>query len=174
MATEQSKTASEANKDWFESYDENQDEEPYNVTEYEITISPNDFNIRTVYDFIKSGAIKIPSFQRNYVWDIKRASKLIESIIIGLPIPQIFLYEEARNSFLVIDGQPRLMSIYYFIEQRFPKKEKRNILRHIFEKNGKIPEEIFHDDQYFTKFNLQLPNNAPGLENKLNKIYTQH
>lgn len=169
-STEQPTTASEVNKDWFESYDESQDDEPYNVNEYEITVSPNDFNIRTVYDFIKSGAIKIPSFQRNYVWDIKRASKLMESIIIGLPIPQIFLYEEARNSFLVIDGQQRLMSIYYFIEQRFPKKEKRNILRRVFEENGKIPDEVLHDDQYFTKFNLQLPNTAPGQANKLNKV----
>jgi uncharacterized protein with ParB-like and HNH nuclease domain len=70
---------------------------------------PNDFKL-TLFSFIESKAVKIPGFQRNYVWDIMRASKLIESPIIGLPIAQIFLYEEGRNSFLVIDGQQRLMS----------------------------------------------------------------
>lgn len=86
----------------------------FQIKEYDITASSNDFNMSTMFSFIESGAVKIPGFQRNYVWDIKRVSKLIESIIIGLPIPQIFLYEEARNKFLVIDGQQRFMSIYYF------------------------------------------------------------
>ncbi|BAZ30741.1 hypothetical protein NIES4074_32030 [Cylindrospermum sp. NIES-4074] len=160
----------EVTQDWFESYDDSQEDESYTINEYEITTSPNDFNTRTMYDFMESGAIKIPAFQRNYVWDIKRASKLIESLIIGLPIPQIFLYEESRNSFLLIDGQQRLMSIYYFIKQRFPRKEKRNSLRRIFEQNGKIPDNIISDDEYFTNFNLQLPANSPQQPNKLNKL----
>ncbi|MDZ7966243.1 MAG: DUF262 domain-containing protein [Nostoc sp. DedSLP03] len=161
---------SEVTLNWFESYDDSPEEESYTINEYEITTSPNDFNTRTMYDFMESGAIKIPAFQRNYVWDIKRASKLIESIIIGLPIPQIFLYEESRNSFLVIDGQQRLMSIFYFIKQRFPKKDKRNFLRRVFEQNGKIPDNVLNDDEYFTNFNLQLPVNTPLQPNKLNKL----
>ena len=48
----------------------------YALKEYDITASPNDFNIKTIFDFIESGVVKIPAFQRNYVWDIKRASKL--------------------------------------------------------------------------------------------------
>jgi uncharacterized protein with ParB-like and HNH nuclease domain len=165
-----SQAQSEENEamEWYES--EVQIDESYAINEYEITTSPNDFNIKTMYDFIKSGAIKIPGFQRNFVWDIKRASKLIESIIIGLPIPQIFLYQESKNKFLVIDGQQRLMSIYYFMEQRFPKDDKRTMLRHIFEENGKIPDEILGNDEYFTKFNLQLPANLPNQPNKLNRI----
>jgi len=131
---------------WCE--DDFEDEDLSVIKEYDITTSPNDFNIKTMFDFVESGAVKIPGFQRNYVWDIKRASKLIESIIIGIPVPQIFLYEEARNRFLVIDGQQRLMSIYYFIKQRFPRYEKRIELRTIFDTNGKIPDEIVHADDY--------------------------
>ena len=97
--------------------------------DYQIISTPNDFNIKTICDFVDLGVVKIPNFQRNYVWDIDRASKLIEFILIGLPIPQIFLYEQSRNSFLVIDGQQRMMSIYYFFKGRFPKKEKRVELR---------------------------------------------
>jgi hypothetical protein len=106
----------EIDTDWFEG------EEgaiiDVSLKDYQITATPNDFNVKTICDFIDSGVVKIPSFQRHYVWEIERASKLIESLLIGLPIPQIFLYEEARNYFLVIDGQQRLMSIYYFFKSR--------------------------------------------------------
>ncbi|RRR71420.1 MAG: DUF262 domain-containing protein [Candidatus Viridilinea halotolerans] len=126
----------------------NEEEEHSAIGEYDITSSPNDFNVLTLFNFIESGAIKIPGFQRNYVWDIKRASRLIESLLIGLPVPQIFLYEEKRNKFLVIDGQQRLMSIYYFIKERFPKKEKRTDLRKIFDEHGKIPSDVFYDSLF--------------------------
>jgi uncharacterized protein with ParB-like and HNH nuclease domain len=124
--------------------------------DYQINSTPNDFNVKTIFDFIKSGVVKIPGFQRNYVWDIERASRLIESLLIGLPIPQLFLYEQSRNSFLVIDGQQRLMSIYYFLNGRFPIKSKRVELRHIFAEKGSIPDDILADDHYFTSFNLAL------------------
>ena len=88
---------------WFD--DEAEQSEDFQIDEYDITAAPNDFNVLTLFNFIESGAVKIPGFQRNYVWDIARASKLIESLILGLPVPQIFLYEENRNSFLVIDGR---------------------------------------------------------------------
>ena len=153
---------------WFE--DETGEADDFQIKEYDITASPNDFNMSTMFSFIESGAVRIPGFQRNYVWDIKRASKLIESIIIGLPIPQIFLYEETRNKFLVIDGQQRLMSIYYFIKQRFPRKEKRFELRRIFDEKGAIPDDVLHNDAYFIKFNLQLTERLPNRPNRLNKL----
>src|SRR3972149_3218475 len=127
---------------WYDEGTPSEDADDFPITEYDLTATPNDFNIITIFNFIESGALKIPGFQRNYVWDIKRASKLIESLIIGLPVPQIFLYEEDKNRFLVIDGQQRLMSIYYFIKQRFPRKDKRPELRRIFEEHGKIPDDV--------------------------------
>jgi Protein of unknown function DUF262 len=150
--------------EWYETEDDADSNGA--IEEYDITAAPNDFNVRTIFDFIQSGAVKIPGFQRNYVWDLTRASKLIESILIGLPIPQVFLYEESRNHFLVIDGQQRLMTIYYFIKQRFPKMEKRAALRTIFAEQGTIPDEILHDDDYFSKFNLRLPSKLPNVPNK--------
>lgn len=126
------------------------------IDEYDLTATPNDFNVMTINSFIESGAIQIPGFQRNYVWDIKKASKLIESLLLGLPVPQLFLYESARNKFLVIDGQQRMMSIYYFIKKRFPRKEKRAEIRKIFAEHDGIPEEILDDDEYFQSFKLSL------------------
>jgi uncharacterized protein DUF262 len=136
------------------------------IDEYDLTATPNDFNVLTINSFIESGAVKIPGFQRNYVWDIKRASKLIESLIIGLPVPQVFLYEESRNSFLVIDGQQRLMTIYYFIKRRFPRRERRVEIRKLFNESRTIPDDILYNDEYFQDFNLSLPD----IDNRKNKF----
>lgn len=150
--------------------EENYTNDDIQVDEYDLTSTPNDFNIITISNFIDSGAIIIPAFQRNYVWDIKRASKLIESIILGLPVPQVFLYEEDRNKFLIIDGQQRLMTIYYFIKQRFPKKEKRTELRKILIEKGEIPDEILFNDEYFMPFKLRLPEVGEKVKNKFNNL----
>lgn len=140
----------------------------YSFKEYDVTSTPNDFNTKTIIDFIESGLFKIPGFQRNYVWDIKRASKLIESIIIGLPIPQVFLYEEGKNSYLVVDGQQRLLTLFFFNKKRFPKKEKRFELRQVFDENGKFPDEYLYNDEFFEDFKLKL--NELGVVNKLDGL----
>ncbi|WP_016972014.1 DUF262 domain-containing protein [Pseudomonas tolaasii] len=131
-------------------------DDDFQIDEYDLTATPNDFNVMTINSFIESGSIIIPGFQRNFVWDIKKASKLIESLLLGLPVPQLFLYESARNKFLVIDGQQRMMSIFYFIKKRFPKKEKRAEIRKIFTEYNGIPEEILESDEYFQPFRLVL------------------
>lgn len=156
--------------EWTDPEEGDTSAEDISFTEYDISASPNDFNIKTLFDFIGSGVVKIPGFQRNYVWDIKRASKLIESIIIGIPIPQIFLYEEAKNKFIVIDGQQRYMTIYYFMKERFPKKEKRLELRVIFDEHGSIPDETLENDDYFTDFKLKLPTLQPQQVNKFSNL----
>lgn len=139
-----------------------------NVCQYDVSAIPNDFNIMTIYNLIDSGAIAMPNFQRNYIWDKKQASRLIESIILGLPIPQIFLYQTERNKFLVIDGQQRLLSIYYFIKQRFPLKEHRSELRRVFDDNNIIPESVLNDDKYFQDFKLNLPSEENEWKSPLN------
>ena len=145
--------------EWFEDYAAEDDEEQ--IDEYDITATPNDFNVLTLFSFIKSGAVRIPGFQRNFVWDRVRSSKLIESLMLGIPVPQLFLYEQSKNIFLVIDGQQRLMSIYYFILGRFPKSDKRGELRKIFDEHGGIPENILQDNEFFEDFKLRIPSGIP-------------
>lgn len=146
------------------------EDDKISIKEYDITATPNDFNIQTIFSLIDNGVIKMPPFQRNYVWDEKRASKLIESIILGLPIPQVFLYEQGKNSFYVIDGQQRLLSIYFFIKQRFPTKEGRLILREYLTGDTKIDNGILFDDRYFKNFNLNLPSQSNDEKNKFDKL----
>lgn len=157
---------------WADDYATGEDPDTQ-IDEYDLTATPNDFNVSTIFNFIEAGAVKIPGFQRNYVWDIRRASKLIESLILGLPVPQVFLYEEDRNSFLVVDGQQRLMSVYYFLKGRFPRSNSRAKLRMIALEKGSLPEEVLEDDMLFQTFSLSLPSRLQAEPNKFHgKKYT--
>jgi hypothetical protein len=157
-------------QDWYVDDSETEELDHQPIDQYDVTVSPNDFNTKTIFDFIQAGAVQIPAFQRNYVWDLRRASKLIESLVIGLPVPQVFLYEESRNRFLVIDGQQRLMSIYYFMQQRFPIMEKRAELRRLSEEGGGKPETLLSDDRFFTAFRLKLPGPTGSQRSKFDNL----
>ena len=154
---------------WYDLELYEQDDETI-IKEYDITSTPNDFNISTLFNLIDNGIIKMPLFQRNYVWDKKRASRLIESIILGLPIPQVFLYEKGKNNFYVIDGQQRLLSIYFFMKQRFPTKEGRAVLREFLTGDETINQKILSDDKYFVNFSLYLPSMIATEKNKFDKL----
>src|SRR4051812_26431459 len=97
--------------DIVETDDSDSEDQDSSIQGYDLTAVPNDFNVSTIVNYIDRGIFKIPAFQRHYVWDIRRASKLIESIVIGIPIPQLFVFEQGKNESLVVDGQQRLMSI---------------------------------------------------------------
>lgn len=87
---------------------------------YEIKTYGADFTIEILSKKFDSGEIIVPDFQRLYVWPPKKASKLIESFLLNLPVPQIFLYrEEKKQDLLVVDGQQRLKTINYFVNEKF-------------------------------------------------------
>jgi len=74
------------------------------------------------------------------------------------------------NKYYVIDGQQRLMTIYYFKKQRFPKKEMRAKLRRIFNEEGKIPDNVLNDDMYFSDFKLDLSGPIEENRSKLHNL----
>lgn len=148
---------------WLDDASQEIDDVP--VEEFDIVSSPNDWNFATIVNFIESGALKIPTFQRNYVWDKKRASKLIESLLLGLPVPQVFLYEQERNKFLVIDGQQRLLSLYFYAKGRFPLPRVRGEIRPKLGE-GILDDDFIHDDNFFETFKLSLPKTPTGKKNR--------
>ena len=155
--------------DPFDDYADVDDTEP-SIAEYDLSTVPSDFNVMTLKQLVDNGWMRIPGFQRHFVWDLTRASKLIESLILGVPVPQLFLYEQDRDHYLLIDGQQRLMSIYYFKEQRFPRPEKRADIRRIFNQHGKLPEQLLQNDEYFRDFKLRLPSPLPDQKNLLSGL----
>lgn len=83
-----------------------------------------DYSVDVIISRLKKQQIIVPDFQRKYVWDIKKASRFIESLIIGLPVPGIFLSRDInnQNKMLIVDGQQRLLSLQYFYSGRFKDK----------------------------------------------------
>lgn len=82
---------------------------------YEIFSYPADTTIKGYLEQWNNEQLYIPEFQRAYVWDQPRASKLIESFLLGLPVPPVFLYKPAGSkTFWIIDGQQRILSLINF------------------------------------------------------------
>lgn len=92
---------------------------------YEITSYGADYDVDGIVRRIRAGDIKVPDFQRGYVWPIKQASRFIESLLLGLPVPGIFLSNEPQtNKLLVIDGQQRLTTLRHFADGYWPATRK--------------------------------------------------
>jgi uncharacterized protein with ParB-like and HNH nuclease domain len=69
---------------------------------------------------IEAGEIILdPEYQRNYVWDNKKASLLVESILLNVPIPVIYVAEDADSKWNVVDGLQRLYSLKRFFANEF-------------------------------------------------------
>lgn len=90
-------------------------------SEKKILSQTKDFSIREFHTMINEGDLILrPEYQRNFVMDIKLSSKLIESILMDVPIPVIYLAEEKNGIYSVIDGQQRLTSFISFLDGKFP------------------------------------------------------
>lgn len=87
---------------------------------YQIATYPADYTLEVLHKKWKNNEINVPAFQRKFVWTQSQSSRLIESFLVGLPVPAVFLYTvRASQDFLVIDGQQRLRTIFDFFDGRF-------------------------------------------------------
>lgn len=86
-----------------------------------IRVEPKVFSIQYVCELIDSGDIDLsPDFQREFVWsDITRKSRLIESLLLRIPIPVFYLVQDENGRFQVVDGVQRLTVINDYVNNRF-------------------------------------------------------
>jgi hypothetical protein len=87
---------------------------PKSLQKYEIVVSSRDWTVETIVRQIEQRNIDLdPAFQRRNAWRDHRRSRLIESFVLGFPVPQLVLAENPRlrGSFIVIDGKQRLLTI---------------------------------------------------------------
>tara|TARA_R110001599_G_scaffold350254_2_gene580032 strand:+ start:14541 stop:15596 length:1056 start_codon:yes stop_codon:yes gene_type:complete len=85
---------------------------PFNET---VTSYGADFPVESLVRRIHSGDIYVPDFQRRYIWKNSEASRFIESLLLGLPVPGVFLAKDLDGKHMIIDGQQRLLSVYYYV-----------------------------------------------------------
>lgn len=91
---------------------------------YTISSYGADYPVDGLVSRINRGDIYVPDFQRGYVWTQPQASRFVESLLLGLPVPGIFLFKEPdTQKLVVVDGQQRLRTLSAFYEGIFKKKE---------------------------------------------------
>lgn len=99
---------------------------------YTITSYGADYPVDGLVRRLENDDIEIPRFQRGFVWNLRRASRFIESLLLGLPVPGIFLSKDPETQrLLVIDGQQRLRTLQFFYRGVFAESGREFALRYI-------------------------------------------
>ena len=102
------------------------DEEISQSIRYGITSYGADMPVDGLIKRLEQDTIFVPEFQRKFVWTYSQASRFIESLLLGLPVPGIFLFKEPRSrKLMVVDGQQRLLSLHYFYRGTLRRREFR-------------------------------------------------
>lgn len=135
--------------EWEEDLQETEtaEENEPDLARFDIMNYPADTTLKGYKDQWDNGQLIVPEFQRKYVWDQVRASKLIESFLLGLPVPGVFLYKERESSnFLIIDGHQRIHSVVSFLKASLGKKFTLKGVSKEWE--GKSFDDLDEEDQF--------------------------
>lgn len=115
-------------------------------SERDIRVSQKIITVFMVEHWIEKGLLNLqPDYQRNLVWDLKRKSALIESLLLNIPIPAFYFDEDSTGKKSVIDGLQRLSTIHQYVNEKF---RLRN-LQYLSSCEGKLFSEL--DIKYRTK-----------------------
>ncbi|MBV8798912.1 MAG: DUF262 domain-containing protein, partial [Alphaproteobacteria bacterium] len=89
------------------------EQEPSRV--FQISSYGADYTVEVLVNRVRAENFFAPPFQRSYVWTQKQASRFIESILLGLPIPSLFFFKQkGSGKHLIVDGQQRLKTLRFF------------------------------------------------------------
>jgi len=75
-----------------------------------------EYSVEGLASKVRDGEYYVPEYQRNLVWDAKTKSRFIESVLIGLPIPFLFLWQDEEGKFEIVDGSQRLRTLTEFMD----------------------------------------------------------
>lgn len=87
--------------------------------ERRIVTQAYDLSIQTLIEQWEAGILLVPEYQREWVWDKGRASRLVESLILNIPIPVLYFAETEEAKYEIVDGQQRVRSILDFANNEF-------------------------------------------------------
>lgn len=91
-------------------------EKKFNAYQDSLVLQQADLSLKSISDMVESGAIDInPKYQRRKRWTSKKESDLIESFILNIPVPPIYLAEDEYGTYSVIDGKQRITAIHNFL-----------------------------------------------------------
>lgn len=98
----------------------------------EVKIQRDMYSVRELkMDYEDKNLILAPDFQREFVWNLKQKSELVESILMGIPLPMVYFFEGDNGVIQVVDGKQRLTSLFEFIDNKYPLSQTLSILPHL-------------------------------------------
>lgn len=148
--------------------------EKYVKGEVRIITEQARYPLKTIVSMLDSGNYQLnPDFQRRRRWDIERKSKLIESFIMNIPVPPIFLYESKFSYYEIMDGLQRVLTIYDFYKDFF-KLQGLEIWKEINDFSySELPEQVKRgiDRRYLSSIILlQETAKDPGQADKMKQL----
>lgn len=145
----------ENNKEFDVIIDEENSSDDSKIERYQINTFTQDRAIETLLKWYDNKKLILPEFQRDYVWTYANSCRLIESILLNLPIPNIFLFkikDQNGEKFLLIDGLQRITTINQYVKGTWKQgdKEKKFKMQSPNEKwDKKLFKDLSEDDQQF-------------------------
>jgi hypothetical protein len=115
-----------------ENLQKNGDQEDLTLYPADVKIQRDMFSVRELKtEYKEKKLVLAPDFQRELVWTLKQKSELIESILMGIPLPMIYFFEGDEGIIQVVDGKQRLTSLFEFLDNLYPISQSLKILPHL-------------------------------------------
>ena len=98
-------------------YEENEEKEKTELRRYQINSYAVDRAIETLIKWKQKGKMIVPEFQRDFVWTYGNCCRFIDSVLLNLPIPNIFVFktlEEGVEKYILVDGMQRVTTLEQF------------------------------------------------------------
>lgn len=152
---------------------------------FNITSFGTDMTFRELITMYEEGDLEKPEMQRKYVWSRSEASRFIDSILLGLPVPSIFLAKTPEEKRLIVDGYQRIMTVYDYAktgifggDQKPFKLSNSDIINERW--RGKMFNELSQDEQrkirnsaiHAIVFEQKHPQNDTGMYQIFERINT--
>ncbi len=116
-----------------------------------------DVGFRTLVEGVNENLYIIPKYQRKYRWSKDQVISLVESLIRGLPIPPIYTSRNDRNQLEILDGQQRILSLFfYYIGYYLDRKKNNSVDFSEIEIEGKSFKEALKDQFALEELHIQL------------------
>ena len=95
-------------------------EQRYDKSQFDLVLQSSDFSLQGLREMVELKVIDLtPKYQRRERWDVKRQSELIESFLLNIPVPPIYLSEEEYGVYSIIDGKQRITAVSDYLSNSF-------------------------------------------------------
>ncbi|TXD44266.1 DUF262 domain-containing protein [Lujinxingia vulgaris] len=123
----------------------------------EIRVDPKMFSLRNIIDMIDEGTLKLnPEFQRRRVWKPATKARLIESLLLRIPLPSFYFDSDEHGQMQVVDGLQRLSSVYEFVKEKFPLDGLEYLNKHVGGRNFSDLDQLWQRRIYQTQLAVNV------------------